>query len=360
MIDEAFLNWKAYADTKLKNLKAGVLAKELIVELAQTILKEFERLSLIDKYDVYQVLLAYWNEVLSDDVSMIISDDVGYGVARKTENIMKETKKTDADGNPEFKVVGWEGKLIPKELIISELFPEEKRAMDELVEFVVETDSRLMSLIEESPEDSILSEVNEGGKIKSKEIKKKIDEIMSHVHTPLIDGLVKLQNMLPMKKKEYVAYINNNIILEVAYTDKRTVTKTSVAYALEMARAEAPVPDAYVDDYTELKDAFELTKKSEESTKLIKEMDKELDKKVRERYVTLTDDEIIELLVNRKWYYTIGIGINDLYVAISHQLADRIIELSKRYENTLPELMEQTADYESKVKKHLERMGFKW
>ena len=166
--------------------------------------------------------------------------------------------------------------------------------------------------------------------------------------------------MLPMKKKEYVAYINNNIILEVAYTDKRTVTKTSVAYALEMARAEAPVPDAYVDDYTELKDAFELTKKSEESTKLIKEMDKELDKKVRERYVTLTDDEIIELLVNRKWYYTIGIGINDLYVAISHQLADRIIELSKRYENTLPELMEQTADYESKVKKHLERMGFKW
>ena len=360
MIDEAFLNWKAYADTKLKNLKAGVLAKELIVELAQTILKEFERLSLIDKYDVYQVLLAYWNEVLSDDVSMIISDDVGYGVARKTENIMKETKKTDADGNPEFKIVGWEGKLIPKELIISELFPEEKRAMDELVEFVVETDSRLMSLIEESPEDSILSEVNEGGKIKSKEIKKKIDEIMSHVHTPLIDGLVKLQNMLPMKKKEYVAYINNNIILEVAYTDKRTVTKTSVAYALEMARAEAPVPDAYVDDYTELKDAFELTKKSEESTKLIKEMDKELDKKVRERYVTLTDDEIIELLVNRKWYYTIGIGINDLYVAISHQLADRIIELSKRYENTLPELMEQTADYESKVKKHLERMGFKW
>lgn len=47
-------------------------------------------------------------------------------------------------------------------------------------------------------------------------------------------------------------------------------------------------------------------------------------------------------------------------MAISHQLADRIIELSKRYENTLPELMEQTADYESKVKKHLERMGFKW
>ena len=59
---------------------------------------------------------------------------------------MKETKRKDDDGNPELKVAGWEGKLIPKALIISELFPEEKKAMDDLVDFVVETDSRLMSL----------------------------------------------------------------------------------------------------------------------------------------------------------------------------------------------------------------------
>lgn len=360
MMDEAFASWKSYADSKLKNLKAGVPAKELIIELAQAILKEFESLSLINKYDVYQVLLAYWNEVLSDDVSMIISDEAGYGVARETENIMKETKKKDDDGNPELKVAGWEGKLIPKALIISELFPEEKKAMDDLVDFVVETDSRLMSLVEESAEDSVLSDVAEGGKVKSKDIQEKMDEIMSHVHTPLIDGLVKLQGMLPMKKKEYVDYISNNIILEAAYTEKGTVTKTSVAYALAMARAEAPAPEAYADDYAELKAAFELAKKSEESTKLIKEMDKELDEKARERYATLTDDEIIDLLVNKKWYYNIGTGINDLYAAISHQLADRIIELSKRYENTLPDLMKQTADYEAKVKSHLERMGFKW
>ena len=146
----------------------------------------------------------------------------------------------------------------------------------------------------------------------------------------------------------------------MAYTEKGTVTKTSVAYALAMARAEAPVPEAYADDYAELKAAYDLAKKSEDSTKLIKEMDKELDEKARERYAILTDDEIMDLLVNKKWYYAIGTGINDLYAAISHQLADRIIELSKRYENTLPDLMKQTADYEAKVKSHLERMGLKW
>lgn len=359
-IDEAFSNWRNYADAKLKNLRTDISTKDLIVKLAQSILREFEDLSLINKYDVYQILLAYWNEELSDDVSMIISDEAGYGAARKTENIMKETKKTDANGNPKLKVVGWEGKLIPKKLIISALFSEEKRAMDDLMEFVAETDSRLMSLIEESAENSAFSEVIEGGKVKSKEIRKKMNEIMSHVHTPLIDGLVKLQNMLPMKKKEYVEYINNNIILEVAYTDKRTVTKTSVAYALGIARSEAPVPDVYADDYKELKAAFKLAKKSEESTKLIKEMDKELDEKARKRYLTLTDDEIIELLINKKWYDTIGVGINELYATISYQLSDRIIELSKRYKNPLPNIMKQTADCEIEVKKYLERMGFTW
>lgn len=360
MIDVAFSNWKAYADTKLKTLNDEVSAKELIVELAQAVLNEFEGIKLIDKYDVYQVLLSYWNEVLSDDVSLIISGENGYGVARETENIMKETKKTDADGNPELKVAGWEGKLIPKSIIISELFPEEKKAMDDLTEIVAETDSRLMTLVEDSSEDSTLSEIAEGGKVKSKDIQEKIDEIMSNVHTPLINGLIKLQNMLPMKKKEYVDYISNNIILEVAYTEKGTVTKASVAYALAVARSEAPLPDAYADDYKELKDAYELAKKSEESTKLIKDMNKALDEKARDRCASLTDEEILDLLINKKWYYTIGNGICDLYAAISHQLADRIIELSKRYEDTLPNLMKKATNYENKVKSHLERMGFKW
>ena len=183
-----------------------------------------------------------------------------------------------------------------------------------------------------------------------------MDDIMSHIHTPLIDELLELQRLFPtMKKEDYTRYINERTMLEVAYTEKGAITKASIAYALRNARAEA-----YVDDYTELKEAFELARKLEETTKLIKEMDKTLDKKARDRYSSLTDDEIMDLLVNKKWYYAISIGINDLYAAISHQLADRIIELSKRYKDTLPELMKQTAEYEAKVKSHLGRMGFEW
>ena len=44
--------------------------------------------------------------------------------------------------------------------------------MDDLMEFVAETDSRLMSLIEESAENSAFSEVIEGGKVRAKKFEK--------------------------------------------------------------------------------------------------------------------------------------------------------------------------------------------
>ena len=94
--------------------------------------------------------------------------------------------------------------------------------------------------------------------------------------------------------------------------------------------------------------------------KVVKDLNKALDEKCRARYETLTDEEIIDLLVNRKWFDSIFIGITDLYAAISHRLTSRIVELSDRYEDTLPDLENDTADYEAKVKSHLERMGFKW
>ena len=361
-MDEAYLRWKSSADQELKTLKPGVSAKKLIERLAQVMLDEFEGLMLIDKYSVYQVLLTYWNDVLGDDVSLIISEEAGYGIARETENITKETKKKDADGNPERKVVGWEGKLIPKDLVISELFPEEKRAIEELTELAAETDSRLTEMLEESKADSILTDISNGGRVKSKDIRDKMAEIKKSVHTPLIDALVEFQNVFPeiKKKADYIDYIGDHILCETAYGDNGTVTRTSIAYALELARLEAPVAEAYEDDYKELEEAYKLAERLEDMTKTIKALEKELDTKARERYAALTDDEIMDLLVNRKWYYAIGNGINDLYRTVSHQLADRIMELSRRYENTLPDLLEQVSTYEGKVKQHLERMGFKW
>ena len=81
---------------------------------------------------------------------------------------------------------------------------------------------------------------------------------------------------------------------------------------------------------------------------------------MRGKYPELTDDDILELLINRKWYYTLFSGIKTLYTEVSHRLANRIQELAERYEETLPELEKEVVDYEAKVKDHLKKMGFKW
>ena len=103
-----------------------------------------------------------------------------------------------------------------------------------------------------------------------------------------------------------------------------------------------------------------LSDKVKEFSKLVKDLYAELDEKVRAQYAKLTDEQIKDLLVNKKWYYHIYNGINALYTIVSHNIANRIVELAERYEDTLPSLEKEIEDYEAKVKSHLERMGFTW
>ena len=110
----------------------------------------------------------------------------------------------------------------------------------------------------------------------------------------------------------------------------------------------------------QLKAALELCGKISDYNKVVKDLNKALDEKCRARYDSLTDEELLELLVNKKWFDSVFTGIADLYAAISHQLTNRIIELADRYEDTLPDIDKDTTEYEAKVKSHLERMGFEW
>ena len=130
----------------------------------------------------------------------------------------------------------------------------------------------------------------------------------------------------------------------------------SVAARLKILKKADPKGE----EYAALKQFADLTDSLSKQNKAVKEMNAELEEKVRAKYALLTDEEILDLLVNRKWYATIFEGIKALYVTTSHQMTNRIVELVERYEDTLPELTAAVADYESKVKAHLKRMGFVW
>ena len=296
-IDNAFNAWMNDVDNGLRSIDEFVVIKEYIVELSEILTSKYADIELVDKYDVYQVLLYYWQEVMADDVFVLVQD--GYEAGRETEDVYEitEDKKTKKEKK---KYKGWEGKLLPKSLIEAAFFAPERAKIDEAQLVVDETQAKVEELTEEyTVEDGILLEcLNDKDAVDMKKVNAKVKE-------------------------------------------------------LKKAGADS-------EEYAQLVEYVELCDKAKKYAKLVKELYVALDEKCRAKYTELTIDEIKELLVNRKWYNTIFEGIKALYVTTSHNMANRIVELTERYENTLPSLENDVESYEAKVKAHLERMGFVW
>ena len=116
-----------------------------------------------------------------------------------TDNIEEEI--TQGKNKGEMKVTGWEGRLIPKAIMIDAFFREEKNAIEEAENVVAETESLLSDLIESADEESALADVAENGKVKAKDVEAKIEELTQHVETEETIELEILMNQLPMQKK---------------------------------------------------------------------------------------------------------------------------------------------------------------
>lgn len=357
-VEATFIEWKQKEYPVLASLNEDVSAKELIATAAEEIIREYAPMFLIDKYDVYQVLLAYWNETMNDDVSLIISDPDGYANARVTDKI--EEKITQGKKKGEMKEVGWEGRLIPKDIVIDAFFRNKKNAIEDVENIIAETESKLSELIENADAESALSDVADGGKVKAKDLQAKIEELTQHVVTEETIELQNLYDMLPTTKKRLFAYVEKFPLCKKVLNEKGNVTKKAIMDRLIIIRTVESVPESLKDDVDQLKAALELMDKISEYNKTVKGMQDALDKECRAKYADLTDEEILDLLINKKWFNSIYDGISDLYAAISHKLTGRIVELSNRYGHILPELEKNVDELEKSVKAHLERMGFSW
>ena len=295
-IGKAFSRWQHAEDGRLRNIGSDVRPKDFIVTLAEQLLRDFGPIELLDKYDVYQVLLSYWNETMADDVHVLVHD--GYAAARETENIMGEYTTGKNKGKP--KVIGWDGKLLPKTLLIDMFFAAEKKAIADAEIILADLETQRDALSEEQTEEGgvLFDYLNDKDAVDDKKVE---------------------ADAKPLRKKKTLTE-EERLLLEYA----------------------------------------NLVRKIKAHEKLIKELKKSLDEDVREKYPELTDADILELLVNHKWYYDLFCGVEALYTEVSHHLANRVQELAERYEETLPGIEKEVTSYAAKVKAHLERMGFKW
>ena len=287
-VDEAFNVWKSQVISLMNDFKEGDNPKEFIAFLAEQILQDFSNVPLINKYDIYQCLMNYWQEYLQDDMYSISYDGWKSGI-----DIDRELDKKG-------KLKDYEGRVIPKRLIIKEFFKDEKNAIDDIQIDMDILISKLDEMKEEyGGEDGLLSEViKDDGKITKGDLKVRIKEIKND--------------------------------------------------------------SDYLDEYKVLSDYLKLIENESLIKKGIKKGNQALDSVVIEKYSELTKDEIKRIVIDEKWLRDIFSSIDQIYSTVSYKLSNRIIELAKRYENTLPSLEDKVLALKKKVNAHLERMGYKW
>lgn len=324
-MDELFNVWKTQNTQKLKGLDKSFRPKEIIQNIAEDILAKYSNKNLMDKYAVYQHIMDYWNSTMQDDAYLIAVDGwvaEPYRIIVVNDKTKKETDK------------GWECDLVPKILVIERYFKAQQQIIEQL-----EADKEAIALqfteLEENLPDGIeedewiLNEVkNEKGKItktlvdnKTRELKRKILNIPMDTPSKEITKNIKNNFEKIQRNKE-----NNELFEQLDILEK----------------------------YNNL-----VAKDSEITAKLKTAID-ELDNAALERYKTLTEDEIKQLVVDDKWMANIEQRVKTEMERISQRLTRRIKELAERYETTLPNQTNEVAELEAKVMAHLQKMGFAW
>jgi type I restriction system adenine methylase (hsdM) len=296
-VHNVFNEWIARNKELLLNISEESKPKDIIKNISEDILESFKSVELISEYDVYQGLMSYWNDIMHDDTYLIVLD--GWKVGNEIEWIYKETKKKDGTIEKSKNPIGYDGRLIPKELLINKYFKEDKEVIEELEakkEKVVKAQEEIIE--EHGGEEGLLTEVINDNKISKATLTKRIKEIKS-----LADY------------KEELEVLNKCLSLldETSKVDKK-----------------------------------------------IKEIKAELDKKIIKKYGELSVDEIKDIVVNDKWIFILTNNIEELLDGISQNLNGSINELAKRYEMTMSAIEDEVKALESKVKLHLKRMDFVW
>lgn len=255
--------------------------REEMLEEIKVLLSQFKYL---DTYDGYQVVAEIWKNSLSHDTELIATADFySIGRSRVPHMITKGSGK-----NKRLEQEGWDGSIIPNELIEKKLFAPSLEEIEEIKSSILELDTELSELVEAAKEEE------------------------TEENAALYDALKKDSEDEPGD-----TFDNKALKEEIKNADK-----TSEKYKL-------------------LKKVEKLIGDKSKNNKELKAKEKELTDSVHERIAQLTDGEI-DVLVFEKWF---GEAINSMILLAQEPLKKELAilkELQDRYKDTLADLDAET------------------
>lgn len=215
----------------------------------------------------------------------------------------------------------------------------------------------------ESGDDGLLKEaLSSKGNLPNGNLTKRIKELEAKKTSPELVALGQMVDALG-NADELERISKATPSLEATYdlrTQKGAFGKQKVKAAWKAAIAAAPVPSIYLDEYNCLIAYQEKLSECDTINSKIKAKQKELDEALKVKYGELTVEDIKHLLFDEKWMAHLYSDVNSEIERILNDYMSRVIMIAKRYEHTLGELEDRTAQSRTAVHQALERMGYKW
>ena len=149
-LDALFEEYHKHNHPIMNGIDANTKPKAFVKIIAEDLLERYSDKPLMVRYDVYQHLLDYWNEILKDDVYLLIEDGWVATVKRIIEKNKKSGKETDK---------GWTCDLIPKELVIAKYLAAEQQELQDIEASIESIQAEITGIAEEhAGEQGLLNE----------------------------------------------------------------------------------------------------------------------------------------------------------------------------------------------------------
>ena len=193
-------SWEKAIENRLLNLDNSIRVKELIDNISDKLLVIFNDDILINKYDAYEYLMKYYEQVFKDDLYMV------------TDNGWIPSLTFSKNKNGLIRKNEFDSELLPKEIVINKFFSDNNDEINKLINKLNSLILDFDSIVEENTGDEQL--FKEDDRINEKylkDLKKESDRSGVLIIDGLLSNLLK-QKELKKEIKEKQEILNDKVI----------------------------------------------------------------------------------------------------------------------------------------------------
>jgi type I restriction enzyme M protein len=176
--------------------------KDVIHRISEDLLEAYTKAPLLDRYDMYQIIMDYWFETMQDDIYFITQD--GWSAANSLRELAaKKGEKLKETPDLIINRVKYKAELIPPTLIVNRFFPDEQAEVDTLQTELDACTQELEAFIEEhAVEGGLLEEaINDSGKVNKGGVAARLKAAIDEDEIEALDNTKRLIEAEAAKKK---------------------------------------------------------------------------------------------------------------------------------------------------------------